>query len=222
MSLKRLPVRHSEYEGEYDQAAAMVVQSLLKQDLDQCLNRAHCLKNGNSATVVEMDSLVIKRYNNKSTWHAIKRRLKPTRAYRSWHSAHRLLAHGFHTPKPIAFLDRRARFPWLRGTSFYIAKFHSSPSIIEMPDEQLIANEIGEHLARLLQRMRENQLVHGDFKASNFLWENQQLVMIDLDAMRWDLSSHAFVKAHQKDIARLKANWPHGAFREHLDTLILP
>ncbi len=220
MSSNCSPIQRADYRGACDQEAVSLVESLIEKDLDQCIDEGEYLKDGNSATVVTVDSIVIKRYNNKSSWHAFKRRLKPTRAFRSWQSARRLLAHGLNTPEPIAYLDRHAKFPWLRGPSYYIAKFHSSPSISEMPNESLINEEVGEKLAQLIGIMRAEKVVHGDFKASNFLWDKGRLFLIDLDAMKWDLSSRAFEKAHHKDIARLKANWPQGSFREHLDALI--
>ncbi len=80
-------------------------------DPDSVMDAGVLLKAGRSSTLALVDingrRLVIKRYNIKNRWHAIKRCCRPSRASVSWRNAHLLLFLGISTPRPILLLEKR-------------------------------------------------------------------------------------------------------------------
>lgn len=62
-------------------------------------------------------------------------------------------------------------------------------------------------LVRLLHRLQEQRISHGDLKASNFLIQGDDVLLIDLDAMRQHHSAAAFRKAWRRDLQRFRRNW---------------
>ena len=58
---------------------------------------------------------------------------------------------------------------------------------------------------RQLYRLR---ISHGDLKATNLLWHDGRVWLIDLDAMMQHRSDKAFSQAWRRDRARLLRNWP--------------
>lgn len=182
-------------------------------DPDALISESPLLKDGNSSTValVTLDGrqLVVKRYNIKNPWHAVKRALRPTRAWVSWKNAHRLALLGINTPRPVLLLERR-RGP-LRSTSYFVTEYvagvdaysllHKQPDDIQMTKD--LANQFGE----LLQMLADARLSHGDFKATNFLVENGKLSVIDIDGMRVHQSMQCFRRAFERDCKRLLKNW---------------
>jgi len=191
-------------------ASAKLLQSIeCTERLDQLLAQGSLLKQGNSATVakVELDgrAVVIKRYNLKSRWIAVKRALQTSRARRSWYNAHLLELMGFDTPEPIALIEekiggftQRAYLitAWTRGQDFgdAISADGQSSDYVELFSE-------------LFKGLRLARVSHGDMKATNFIIEQQALTLIDLDSMRFHRCSHIFHKRLKKDVGRFLANW---------------
>lgn len=186
----------------------------LLNDLDQAIADGQPLKKGGSATVAKIDwhgqTLVIKRYNLKSWLHRVSRWLRPTRAWHSWQGAHRLRTLGIVTPKPLAMIEER--FGPLRGRGYLITECSAGLGLVqalEQGDNTTLAALTAE-LQFLLQRFREHQISHGDFKATNLLWDSHStpsLSLIDLDVIRWHNNPSRWRKHYQKDVTRLLRNW---------------
>ena len=186
----------------------------LLNNLDQVIAEGQPLKKGGSATVAKVDwrgqTLVIKRYNLKGWWHRISRWFRPTRAWHSWQGGHRLRTIGVATPKPLAMVEER--FGPLRGRGYLITECSSGLGLVnalELGDGDTLASLTAE-LQLLLQRFREHQISHGDFKATNLLWDSQlspSLSLIDLDVIRWHNNTARWRKYYQKDVSRLLRNW---------------
>lgn len=191
-------------------------------NLDQLLRRpdelmagGEMLKDGNSATVVKINidgrDLVVKRYNIKNFSHALRRCLRPSRAFISWKMGQRLSWWRIATPKPVAMLEKRSL--GLRSTAYFISEYVAGSSAdycFRRPD--LPAAELEKWLqqfANLLTRLRNLGLSHGDFKATNFLCgSDSRLYLLDLDAMRsWSRPESGFKVAVSRDYRRLLANW---------------
>ncbi|MDR2786961.1 MAG: lipopolysaccharide kinase InaA family protein [Candidatus Accumulibacter sp.] len=178
---------------------------------DAAIARGHPLKDGNTCTVarveVEGRSLVVKRYNLKGLAHALSRCWRPSRAWRAWLAGHRLAFHGIPTPAPLALIEERAG-P-LRRRAFLITGFcpgndltrHLSPGREPDADEAAAITALFERLFRL-------KITHGDMKATNFLWHDRRLVLIDLDAMIQHRSGATFARGWRRDRARFLRNWP--------------
>jgi len=164
------------------------------------------LKAGNTATVIraswEGRELVIKRYNNKSGWHRLHRLLRINRGLNSWVYAHTLRFVGIPTARTVALL--RTRFG---GPTYLVMEAHAG---IELDAALLEGNEdLCQRLVTLLERLGAEGLVHNDTKASNFLWDaaNQQLAVIDLDAMRMPARPSAQLSGQKRDRRRLLRNF---------------
>ena len=186
----------------------------LLQDLDAAIANGQPLKKGGSATVAKVDwqghTLVIKRYNLKNWLHRISRWFRPTRAWHSWQGGNRLRTIGIATPKPLAMVEER--FGPLRGRGYLITECSSGLGLVkalEQGNSDTLASLTGE-LQFLLQRFREHKLSHGDFKATNLLWDPQlspSLSLIDLDVIRWHNKPSRWRKHYHKDVSRLLRNW---------------
>ena len=170
------------------------------------------LKTGNTATVVTASfrghSLVVKRYNNKSLAHRIRRFLRPDRGLNSWIYAHTLAFTGIRTAQPVALLKTR-----FAGPSYLVMK--AAPgvelSVAQFQDSAMEQRfePVGQKLMLLFNQLAAEGLVHGDTKASNFLWDakSEELSVIDLDSMRMPSSRRALNNGHARDRRRLLRNF---------------
>jgi hypothetical protein len=68
---------------------------------------------------------------------------------------------------------------------------------------------VSQELLLLFNQLAAEGLVHGDTKASNFLWhaESARLSVIDLDSMRMPSSRRASNNGHVRDRRRLLRNF---------------
>ena len=183
---------------------------------DEFMAAGKVLKAGNSATVVKVRNgdrdLVVKRYNIKNFGHALKRGLRPSRAWHSWRNAQRLRWWGIATPKPLAMLESRIAGK-LRSRAWFISEYVAGEAASDyLPGLDPGGGELAgwlEQFAELLKRLYELRITHGDFKATNFLCgADGRLYLIDLDALRsWKRPGPAFKKAVARDHRRLLANW---------------
>lgn len=179
---------------------------------DRWMNEGTLLKDGGTSTVALIEingrKLVIKRYNIKSAGHALSRFWRPTRAWHSWIEGHRLDFLGIATPRPLALIERR--FGPLRGRAWLITEHCAGPDLkshlTRYEDVGAPAAE-STALTTLFHQLKHERLTHGDLKATNLLWENGRLLLIDLDAMRQHQRGATFAKAWRKDRARFLRNW---------------
>ncbi len=173
------------------------------------------LKAGNSATVVRVRhqglDLVLKRYNIKHPGHALRRALRPTRAWHSWRNAQCLRWWNIAVPAPVAMLERRCF--GLRSVAWFISDYVAGEAAACLlprlePESPELAGWL-ERFAQLLRLLRDLGISHGDFKATNFLCgADGCLYLLDLDAMRcWKRPGAAFARAVARDYRRLLANW---------------
>jgi len=68
--------------------------------------------------------------------------------------------------------------------------------------------EMASAILSLFETLYQQRISHGDLKATNLLWHEGQLVVIDLDAMTQHTSSKTFARAWRRERARLLRNWP--------------
>ncbi|MGD9000014.1 MAG: lipopolysaccharide kinase InaA family protein, partial [Granulosicoccaceae bacterium] len=166
------------------------------------------LKDGNTSTVVSGDAcdqaIVIKRYNIKHAWHGLRRALRETRAATSWRNAHLLAMLGIPTAAPLAFLEER-RGP-LRGRSYFIMQAVAGTRAEEYFTDPDMPPELKQAQAGLLlkqfERLADAGLVHGDYKATNFVITEQGPLILDLDALRRPSSAARFRKGLARDLRR--------------------
>ncbi|KXU38432.1 hypothetical protein AXE65_01595 [Ventosimonas gracilis] len=180
---------------------------------DQHIENGERYKQEGSASVTRVDWhgrwLVLKRYNIKSLWHAVKRGLRESRALRSWRQAHRLLMYGIATPKPLAVIEQR-RFG-LRGRAYLLTEHCPGADLIacladyhDKPPPEIYIQALEQLLASLIRA----QISHGDLKGHNLLWNGGKWHLIDLDAMQQHRCRYRFARAFARDRERLLRNFP--------------
>jgi tRNA A-37 threonylcarbamoyl transferase component Bud32 len=168
-------------------------------------------KNGYGSTVgrirIDDRDFVVKRYNIKGLWHALKRCSRATRAARSWRYAHRLLAQDIFTPRPVALLEKR--FGPFRSTAYYINEYLEGPRAIDFFQSRGAApkDAVAGRIVWMINRLKEKRISHGDMKATNIIIHGLEPALVDLDAMRAYGSQRRFGAAHQKDVKRFMKNW---------------
>jgi tRNA A-37 threonylcarbamoyl transferase component Bud32 len=171
------------------------------------------LKNGNTCTVwataVNGHGVVIKRYNVKGFWHGLKLSLQRGRGLRSWVNGHRLLFYGIPTARPIALLKRRVGL--LCSKAYLLTEQVQSTSAREWFGDPAVAREekkvMADRIAQVLRDLQQQQISHGDLKASNILIGEGKAMLVDLDAMHQHASTAKFKQAWSKDIQRFLKNW---------------
>lgn len=176
---------------------------------DSVIAQGETIKNGNSATVVRSalagGSVIIKRYNVKSTGHRLRRLFRETRASNAWRAAHLLKMAGIKTPEPLLLLEQR-RGP-LRCVSYLVSEDVGGEEMLDVyRQREPTEAELGE-IADAFRVMAELQLCHGDLKAKNFLVTARGVQLIDLDVLHVAPSARHFVRCQRKDRERFLRNW---------------
>lgn len=180
---------------------------------DTFMRNGTILKAGNSSTVVRVQvddcDWVIKRYNIKSSWHALSRCFRPTRAWISWGNSHLLKISGIKTPRAIAVIEKR--IGPLRSTGYYVCDFvagANAEAFFQDDAQDATAKErVAENFAQLFSLFHQLNICHGDCKATNFLIRDNELWVLDLDAMHQCSSPARFQKLFQVDRERFLRNW---------------
>ena len=178
---------------------------------DEAVLRGRLLKDGRTSTVVEVEqegrALVIKRYNLKNLKHVLGRFWRPSRAWHSWREGHRLQFYGISTPTPLALLEER--IGPLRSRAFLVNDYCPGSNLIAYltPDSEP-PSDVAQALLTLFETLYRLRISHGDLKATNLLWHDGRVWLIDLDAMMQHRSDKAFSQAWRRDRARLLRNWP--------------
>jgi len=191
-------------------------RSALNEDLlpildnpDLHMASGEMLKDGNSSTVCLVRtgsrSLVIKRYNVKGPWHALRRAFRKSRAWTAWSNAYRMEFLGIRSLKPIAMIENRTGA--IRGTAYLITEYIDGVDALECLRNMKKPNGELEALTGILHDLSESKISHGDLKATNFLMAEDGPVIIDLDAMREHKTQASFHRAFNKDLERFMQNW---------------
>lgn len=172
------------------------------------------LKDGGSSTVGVVreggEQLVVKRYNIKGMGHWLKRFWRPSRAWQSWLAAHRLRFLGINTPEPLGMVE--SRFGPLRRRAWLVTEFCEGQDLLKVigPDgSRLPSPELQQALLAAITALTSARISHGDFKATNLIWDGRSVWLIDLDAMQSHIGQPSWERAWHRDRARLIRNWPH-------------
>lgn len=180
---------------------------------DQPFEQTPQLKDGGSSSVtlaqVGASQVVVKRYNIKGLGHWLTRFWRPSRAWHSWLAAQRLQFLHIPTPAPLAMIE--SRFGPLRRRAWLICEYCPGPNLLELfgaEGDSVPSAQQAEALLTLSHRLSEARITHGDLKATNLLWYQDQIWLIDLDSMHAHSSDHTWRDAWRVDRARLIRNWP--------------
>ncbi|MDR0577699.1 MAG: hypothetical protein LBI87_09250 [Candidatus Accumulibacter sp.] len=179
------------------------------------------LKDGNTCTVARVDAggqaLVIKRYNQKSLAYTLSRGWFPSRARRAWLAGHRLAFLGIATPAPLALIEER--IGPLRRRAFLINEFCPGENLLRrFPSDREPEPAEAAEIRAFFERLFRARITHHDMKATNFLWHDSRLAVLDLDALIQHGHEMGFGRAWRRDRARFLRNWPESsAFHRWLD-----
>jgi len=167
------------------------------------------LKQGNTCTVksvwLDNEQLVLKRYNPKGSFYELMHKGQMSRARKSWLNAHLLRFMGLATPEPIALIEQQAALG--QRCSYFICKFQPGQSSWDYFCRQSANKSIAQKLLAILQRLYDYNITHGDLKGSNILIEQDQVYLLDLDAMTQHKFHWQFNKSRQRDQQRFLKNW---------------
>ncbi|ROS05043.1 tRNA A-37 threonylcarbamoyl transferase component Bud32 [Sinobacterium caligoides] len=185
----------------------------LLQAPDAAMMQGVTLKQGNTATVsrvcIDQQSLVIKRYNIKSSLHAINRALRPTRAWASWRNAYKLRFEGLLTPLPIALSEHR--FGPLRSKAYLLCEHIEGKDLWQVfndgEDSPLPLVMLEKQVVDMFEGLLAGKLSHGDLKGTNLIATTEGLQIIDLDAMKSHSNEKKLKNALQRDLQRFLRNF---------------
>jgi hypothetical protein len=114
------------------------------------------------------------------------------------------------TPRPIAIVEKRWG-PFRQQAYFiygFVAGTISSDIFTTRSTEQKDLAPAAEKIILLIKQMQDAKLSHGDLKTANFVFCDDKVFIIDLDAMQKHWLPFLHQRAKKKDIQRFLANWP--------------
>jgi tRNA A-37 threonylcarbamoyl transferase component Bud32 len=172
--------------------------------------RGRVLKHDGTTTVVAVGDgerrWVVKRYNTKNRWHAVRRQLQTSRAFISWQAAARLRDAGIDTPRPVAAMEER-HAGFLRGRSYFVCEFVDGETLTAVLGRGAMDRApLVDQAAAIVRRLREAGIVHGDLKATNFIVGEGRVYLVDLDAAR-PSRGRRLRAGLRKDLRRFLRNW---------------
>lgn len=171
------------------------------------------LKHGNTAHVYLINyhgvNLVIKYYLAKNFLHKMKFLFKKPRCLASWENANVLKNFQIKTSDPITSIIFK-KFGLINQSYFIMGYDVTYKSLASLGDEKPSA-EILTKLIHLLSRFKALGIAHRDFKTVNLGLVGEELLVLDLDAMK--IYKDNFIgrilaqRAHLKDVNRLFKCW---------------
>ncbi len=171
------------------------------------------LKQGNTCTVKRVhlgnEELVIKRYNPKGAVYELSHKGRMNRARKSWKNAHLLQFMGIETPAPVAVVEYKNSLGKRR--SYFISRYQPGEDswtffCSERNNEQT-KRRAAQSILNILDKLAQFRITHGDLKGSNFIIHQEQVYLIDLDAMKQHPWQRGFKQQQQKDHKRFLKNW---------------
>ena len=161
------------------------------------------------ANLVEECPIYIKRYNKKNAWHALRRTVSKSRAENCWMHAITLENLGIAVAPPVAFIQEYLG-TGLKGRSWYLSKSVDGENCLErLPtiDDETAQAQILEQIIDTLKKIWARHITHGDLKGDNILLPQDQVVLLDLDAMKQHEDAEAARRHIDKDKERFLLNW---------------
>ena len=174
-------------------------------DPELIFSKGEVIKAGGSSIVSRVQladqSLVIKKYKNKTRWKKIKRHMQVyPRWRRAWSFGHLFEAIGIPVPRMLALLEVKSG--WVGSIAYLVMQDTGIDNLLDVADANRVSRADIEGVVGLLRLMRDHGFVHGDLKATNIMVSETTVFLLDLDSVK--ISS-----ANKKDIQRFLGNWEH-------------
>ena len=171
------------------------------------------LKQGNTCTVKRVnlgnEELVIKRYNPKGAAYELSHKGRMSRARKSWKNAHLLRFMGIATPAPVAVVEYNNTLGKRR--SYFITRYQPGEDswtfFCSDTHHEQVKQRVAQSILNILDKLAQYRITHGDLKGSNFIIYQEQVYLIDLDAMKQHPWQRGFKQQQQKDHQRFLKNW---------------
>lgn len=182
-----------------------------RQQLDSHINTAQRYKHDKTTTVVKLglaqSDLVLKRYNPRSLGHKLKRALRQSRAERCWQMSYVFAEAGLNVATPVFMFEER--FFFIRKHAYFANQYLAGDELLQVLPKMAEAEQlkVAQAFKSAMTIMQQHNISHGDMKASNILWVDEQLFFIDLDAARQHASSVNWTRANRRDRKRFLKNW---------------
>ena len=163
----------------YDPAFSSDLLDQLITDPDRVVDtEAHMMKHDRTTTVALIEEgnvrWIIKRYNTKNLWHALRRTVRHSRALNCWEMSKHFGQIGISIPRPVAYIEKR--FGPLRGKSYFINEYIEAENIftyITTHPDPATTKTTEQKVVELFEALRTTGINHGDMKATNLLVRNQ-------------------------------------------------
>lgn len=177
--------------------------------IDNLMLEGKILKDGNTCYVSHLawnnNNIVIKRYNHKNLLYSLCHSFINSRARKVWLLTQRLLMLGIHTPKPLAYIERRKGF--ILWNSYIVTEYVEGRNFYYVfNDKSLTDNEqtvITKQIEKLLEILWSHHITHGDLKHSNIIITQKGPALTDLDQMKVHIFSLFFKRRQAKDAERI-------------------
>lgn len=174
------------------------------------IQQGFVIKDDKSTTVVKVELngryYIVKRFNARDYGHRLKRALRKTRAKCCWEMSHEFSNAGLMLPKPIAMFERQ--YGVFKGESYFISEFIDGQELLTwLPEQkQAMIKQASKKIQKMFATFYQNRLSHGDMKATNLLWSQGDIFLIDLDVSRKHFFQLTFKRAHARDKRRFCRN----------------
>lgn len=182
-----------------------------RKELDLFIDGVEPYKHDQTTTVAKVVvgecELVLKRYNPRSFTHKIKRALRQSRADRCWQMSYAFARAGLNVATPAFMYEER--FFFIRKYAYFANQHLVGDELLQaLPNmEKEDQLRVVEAFKGAMQIMQQYKITHGDMKASNLLWVNNQLFFIDLDGARQHNSMLSWKRSNKRDRKRFLKNW---------------
>lgn len=150
---------------------------------------------------------VLKRYNARNSVHRIKRAIRRTRAWRCWTMTEAFVEAGLNVAPAVGLLEKR--FGVLKGDAYFLSEYIDGEMLLNYLPEQNEKQQkiIAQEMRVVFDKMQASKVTHGDMKASNLLWCNEQIYFIDLDGASKHRNQLSWLRSHKRDKRRFMKNW---------------
>ena len=175
--------------------------------IDPLLESGTIIKTDRATTVSKVRvagrDVIIKRYNNQGFLNSLKYTLGGSRARRVWRETYLLQEMKIATPTALGYFDVCHKGKVIR--SYLINEFCPEPILHYLLLDKLIPitdwPRVTGLVRELLRDLHGKGVTHGDIKNSNIIYNNGELVLIDLDSLIIHRSTKKLQRYIKKDLA---------------------